>query len=85
MTPRELVAVFRPGVARTVVLALVIYLGLAVLGWATAQNMSAITGALNDANSEIRTSIFPAVSAVLGGLVVIAVAARVVYVISSSK
>lgn len=57
--------------------------GLSVSIAARAQDFAEITGALSAANTEVRGSVFPAVAAILGAVVLIAVAARVVAVISS--
>lgn len=53
-----------------------------VLTVGNAADLSAITGALTDADTEIRTGIFPAVSAILGGLVLIGAAGAVVAIIT---
>ena len=50
-----------------------------------AQDFSAITSALGDANAEVRGSVFPAVASILGAIVLIAVAAGVVNVITRNK
>lgn len=49
---------------------------------AGAQGLEDITGALTDADTELRTGIFPAVSALLGGLVLLGAAGAVVAIIT---
>jgi hypothetical protein len=53
--------------------------GLQLVG---AQDLTVITGVLEDADTELRTGIFPAVSAILGGLVLIGAAGAVVAIIT---
>jgi hypothetical protein len=55
---------------------------LAVAATAGAQDLTIITGVLEDADTEIRTGIFPAVSAILGALVLIGAAGGVVAIIT---
>lgn len=61
-----------------VAVAVVLYL---LAGQADAQSLSAITAAIESADSEIRTSMFPAISTVLGALVLIGLAIWLVRVI----
>lgn len=68
-------------------LVLVTFVGLvlSIGAHALGQDFGAITSALSDANTEVRGSVFPAVSAILGAIVLIAVAAGVVHVITRGK
>lgn len=52
---------------------------------ANSQDFTAITDALESANTEVRSGVFPAVSAILGAIVLIAIAAGVVHVITRGK
>lgn len=75
---------WRPSFAQVVavtLLALAVSIGLD----ASAQDFSAITTALSDANTEVRTGVFPAVAAILGAVVLIGVAAGVVHVITRNR
>lgn len=56
-------------------------LGISIIRHASAQDMSAITAALNAADTEVRSSVFPAVAGILAAIVLIAVAARAISVI----
>lgn len=58
---------------------------VAIMSQVFAQDFSAITSALSDANTEVRSSVFPAVAAILGAIVLIAIAAGVVNVIARNK
>lgn len=79
MSPRE-------GIAANMLLAVCVLLLLLTLGigeaTATVTPLSAITTALTEADSEVRTSTFPAVSSILGAVVLISIAGTVVAVLS---
>ena len=58
---------------------------LAVASASTSPSLQPITDAITSANSEVRTSMFPAVSALLAGVLLIGIAAWVVNVLRSGR
>lgn len=75
---------------RAALTALAFYALLALIGYVTAQGggatgLSAITAELSAANTEARSSILPAISAILGVMVLIGVAGGIVAVLTRNK
>lgn len=74
----------RPYGAALVLVLLAVAIG-AALGASDPTGLGQITTALTDANTEIRTSTFPAVSLILAAVVLISVASLVVGVITRGR
>ncbi len=69
-------------VALGLALGLVVVVVVVGLGGVSASGLGELTGALNSAESEVRSSIFPAVAGILASIMLIGIAASVARVMS---